>query len=55
MESRDEIDEKFLANNSALSFGEVTNSELCKSGGITDLPLLLTLLKILQKSREPNF
>ena len=52
---RDDIDEKFLANNSALSLGEVTKSEPYKREGITDLPLLLILLKILQKSREPNF
>ena len=55
VESRDDIDEKFLANNSALSLGEVTKSEPYKREGITDLPLLLILLKILQKSREPNF
>ena len=55
VKSRDDIDKRFLANNSALSLGEVTKSKPYKRGGITDLPLLLILLKILQKSREPNF
>ena len=55
VKSRDDIDERFLANNSALSLGEVTKFEPYKRGGITDLPLLLIILKIVQKSREPNF
>ena len=55
LESRDEIKEKFFANSSDLSLGEVIRSDPWSRGGILDLPLLVTLLKIFQKSLEPNF
>ena len=42
--------EKFLANNFALSDAEGNTSSLLNRGGITDLPLLRTLLAIRQKS-----
>ena len=47
--------EKFSANNFALSDAEDNTSGPLNSGGIADLPLLRTLLKIRQKSREPSF
>ena len=48
--SRLEFLEKFLANNFALSEAEDNTSELLNRGGMTDLPLLRTLLAIRQKS-----
>ena len=48
--SRLEFLEKFLANNFALSEAEDNTSGLLNRGGITDLPLLKTLLAIHQKS-----
>ena len=53
--SRSEFWEKFLANNFALSDAEDNTSSLLNRGGITDSPLLRTLLPIRQKSREPSF
>ena len=53
--SRLEFLEKFLANNSALSDAEDSNSSPLNRGGIADLPLLRTLLAIRQKPREPSF
>ena len=53
--SRFEFLEKFLANNFALSDAEDNTSGLLNRGSIADLPLLRTLLAILQKSREPSF
>ena len=52
--SRLEFLEKFLVNNFALSDAEDNSSESLNSGGITDLPLLRTLLAIRQKSQEPS-
>ena len=46
---------KFSANNSALSDPEDNTFGPLNRGGITDLPLLRTLLAIHQKSREPSF
>ena len=45
---------EFLTNNFALSDAEDINSGPLNGGGITDLPLLRTLLAIRQKSREPS-
>ena len=53
--SKLEFLEKFLANNFALSDAEDNTSGLLNRGGIADLPLLRTLLEILQKSQEPSF
>ena len=53
--SRLESLEKFLANNFALLHAEDNTSWLLNRRGITDLPLLRTLLAIRQKSREPRF
>ena len=53
--SRFEFLEKFLANNFALSDAEDNTSGPLNRGGITDLPLLRTLLAIHQKSQEPSF
>ena len=53
--SRLEFLEKFPANNFALSDTEDNTSGLLNRGGISDLPLLRTLLAIRQKSREPSF
>ena len=53
--SRFEFVEKFLANNFALSDAEDTTSGPLNRGGTADLPLLRTLLPILQKFREPSF
>ena len=47
--------EKFLANNFALSDAEDNTSSPLNRGGIADLPLLITLLAIHQKSQEPSF
>ena len=52
--SRFEFSEKFLANNFALSDAVDNTSGPLNRGGITDLPLLRTLLAICQKSREPS-
>ena len=53
--SRLEFSERFLGNNFALSDAEDNTSGPLNRGGITDLPLLRTLLAIRQKSREPSF
>ena len=53
--SKLEFLEKFSANNFALSDAEDNTSRPLNRGGITDLPLLRTLLAIRQKSREPSF
>ena len=53
--SRFEFLEKFLANNFALSDAEDNTSGLLNRGGIADLPLLRTVLAILQKSLEPYY
>ena len=53
--SRFEFLEKFLTNNFALSDAEDNTSGPLNRGGIADLPLLRTLLALLQKSREPSF
>ena len=53
--SRLEFLEKFSANNFALSDAEDNTSSPLNRGGIADLPLLITLLPIRQKSREPSF
>ena len=53
--SRFELLEKFLANNFTLSDAVDNTSGPLNRGGITDLPLLRTLLAIRQKSREPSF
>ena len=53
--SRLELLEKFLANNFALSVAEYNTSRPLNRGGIADLPLLITLSEIRQKSREPSF
>ena len=51
--SRLEFLEKFLANN--FTFLDDSTSSPLNREGITDLPLLRTLLAIRQKSREPGF
>ena len=53
--SRLEFNEKFSANNFALSDAEENTSGPMNRGGIADLPLLRTLLAICQKSQEPSF
>ena len=53
--SRLEFLEKFSANKFALSDAEDNTSGALNRGGLADLPLLRTLLAILQKSREPRF
>ena len=53
--SRFEFLEKFLSNNFALSDAEDNTSGPLNRGGIADLPLLRTLLAILQKSRKLSF
>ena len=53
--SRLELLEKPLANDFALSDAEDKTSGPLNRGGITDLPLLRTLLAIRQMSREPSF
>ena len=53
--SRLEFKEKFSANNFALLDAEDNTSGTLNRGGITDLPLLRTLLAIHQKSQEPSF
>ena len=50
-----EFSEKFLINNFAWSNAEDNTSGLLNSGGKADLPLLRTLLVILQNSQEPSF
>ena len=50
-----ELLEKFLANNFALSDAEDKIFGPLNRRGITDLPLLRTLLAIHQKSQEPSF
>ena len=50
-----EFIEKFSANNFALSEAEDNSSGPLNRGGKADLPLLITLLAIRQKSREPSF
>ena len=47
--------EKFLANNLDLSDVEDNTSGALNRGGMADLPLLRTLLKIHHMSRGPNF
>ena len=49
--SRLEFVETFLANNSALSDAEDNTSGMVKRGGIADLPLLRTLLAVLQSRK----
>ena len=53
--SRLEFLEKLSANNFASSDAEDNTFGPLNRGGITDLPLLRTLLVIRQKSREPSF
>ena len=53
--SRLEFLEKFLAKNFALSDAEDNTFSPLNRGGITDLPLLRTLLAIHQKFHEPSF
>ena len=53
--SRLEFFEKFSANDFALSDAEDNTSGPLNRGGMTDLPLLRTLLAMCQKSREPSF
>ena len=53
--SRFEFLEKFLVNNFALPNAVDNTSGPLNRGGITDLPLLRTLLAIPQKSREQSF
>ena len=53
--SRFEFLEKFLANNFALSDAVDNSSGPLNRRGITNLPLLRTLLAIHQKSQEPSF
>ena len=53
--SRLQFKEKFSANNFALSDAEDSTSGPLNREGIADLPLLRTLLAILQKSQEPSF
>ena len=50
-----EFPEKFLANNFALLDAEEKILGSLIKGGITDLPLLRTLIAIHQKSRELSF
>ena len=53
--SRLEFEEKFSANNFALSDTKDNISGSLNRRGITDLPLLRTLLALCQKLCEPNF
>ena len=53
--SRLELLEKLLVKNFALSDPEDNTSGPLNRGGIADLPLLRTLLAILQKSQGPSF
>ena len=53
--SRLEFLEKFLANNFVSPDAEDNTSGPLNRGGITDLPLLRTLLAVHQKSQEPSF
>ena len=53
--SRSEFLEKFLANNFTLSDAEDNTSGPLNREGMADLRLLITLLAILQTSREPSF
>ena len=53
--SRLESLEKFSANNFPLSDAENNTSKPLNRGGISDLPLLRTLLAICQKSQGPSF
>ena len=53
--SRLEFLEKFWANDFALSDAEDNTSGLLNRAGITDLPLLITLLAICQKFQKPSF
>ena len=53
--SRSEFSEKFLANNFALSYAKDNTCRTVNGRGLTDLPLLKTLLAICQKSWESNF
>ena len=53
--SRLELLKKFLVNNFALSDAEDNTSGPLNRESIADLPLLMTLLAIRQKSREPSF
>ena len=53
--SRLEFLENFVAHNFALSDAEESTSGLLNRGGMADLPLLIKLLAIRQKSREPSF
>ena len=53
--SRLEFLEKLSANNFASSVTEDNTFGPLNRGGITDLPLLRTLLAIRQKSQEPSF
>ena len=53
--SRLEFLEEFSENNFALSDAEYDTSWSLNRRGIADLPLLITLLAIHQKSQEPSF
>ena len=53
--SRSEFLEKFSANNFTLLDAEDDTSGLLHRGGIADSILLITLLTIRQKTREPSF
>ena len=46
---------KFSANNLALSDEEDNTSSPLNGGGIADVPLLLTLLRMCQNAQEPSF
>ena len=52
---QDQFLEKFSANSFALPDAEDNTPVPLNRGGITDLPLLRTLLAIRQKSRQPGF
>ena len=47
--------EKFPANNFALSNAEDNTSGSWNRGGTANLPLLITLLAVCQKTQEPSF
>ena len=53
--SRLEFLKEFSASNFALPEAEYDTSGSLNTGGIADLPLLITLLAIHQKSQEPSF
>ena len=53
--SRLEFSEKFLTKIFALKDAEDNTSRLLNRGGISDLPLLRTLVAIRQKSCKPSF